>query len=48
MSLVIELFRDGNILLLDDEGVIIQPLTHAKYASRTLKKGVRYSPRLLL
>ena len=44
MSLVIELFRDGNILLLDDEGVIIQPLTHAKYASRTLKKGVRYTP----
>ena len=24
--------------------MIIQPLTHAKYASRTLKKGVRYSP----
>ena len=33
LKLVIELFRDGNVLLLDDEGVIIQPLTHAKYAS---------------
>ena len=44
MSLVIELFRDGNVLLLDEEGVIIQPLTHAKYASRTLKKGVKYAP----
>ncbi len=44
MSLVIELFRDGNILLLDDSGIIVQPLTHAKYASRILKKGARYSP----
>ena len=44
MSLVIELFRDGNVLLLDDSGIIVQPLTHAKYASRVLKKGVRYSP----
>ena len=44
LSLIIELFRDGNVLLLDEEGVIIQPLTHAKYASRSLKKGVAYSP----
>ena len=44
LSLVIELFRDGNILLLDGKGVIIQPLTHAKYASRSLRKGVAYSP----
>tara|TARA_B100001175_G_C19514782_1_gene646574 strand:- start:9499 stop:11634 length:2136 start_codon:yes stop_codon:yes gene_type:complete len=44
MSLVIELFRDGNVLLLDEDGVIIQPLTHATYASRTLKKGVPYVP----
>ena len=44
LALVIELFRDGNILLLDDKGVIIQPLTHAKYASRSLRKGVAYSP----
>ena len=44
LRLVIELFRDGNVLLLDDNGVIIQPLTHAKYASRSLKRGVAYSP----
>ena len=44
LRLVIELFRDGNVLLLDDSGVIIQPLTHAKYASRSLKKGVAYTP----
>jgi len=44
LRLVIELFRDGNVLLLDDGGVIIQPLTHAKYASRSLKKGVAYAP----
>lgn len=44
LSLVIELFRDGNVLLLDQNGVIIQPLTHAKYASRSLKKGEIYSP----
>ena len=44
LGLVIELFRDGNVLLLDENDVIIQPLTHAKYASRTLKKGVAYTP----
>ena len=44
LSLIIELFRDGNVLLLDEDGVIIRPLTHAKYASRSLKKGVVYSP----
>jgi len=44
LSLVIELFRDGNVLLLDQRGVIIRPLTHAKYASRSLKKGEIYSP----
>ena len=43
-KLVIELFRDGNVLLLDDEDVIIQPLTHAKYASRALKRGEPYAP----
>ena len=43
-KLVIEMFRDGNVLLLDEEGVIVQPLTHAKYASRSLKKGVSYLP----
>ena len=44
LGLVIELFRDGNILLLEGDGTIIRPLTHAKYASRSLKKGVKYSP----
>ena len=44
LTLIIELFRNGNVLLLDDDGVIIQPLTHAKYASRSLKRGVQYVP----
>ena len=43
-KLVIELFRDGNVLLLDDNDVILQPLTHAKYASRSLKRGEPYTP----
>ena len=42
--LYVEVFRDGNIILTDQEGVIIQPLTHASYAGRTLKKGVEYQP----
>lgn len=42
--LYVEVFRDGNIILTDEEGVIIQPLTHASYAGRTLKKGVVYIP----
>ena len=42
VSLVIEMFRDGNVLLLDEEGVIIQPLTNVKYAKRTLKRGEKY------
>lgn len=41
-SLVIEMFRDGNVLLLDAEGVIIQPLTNVKYAKRILKRGEIY------
>ncbi|MCS5527337.1 MAG: NFACT family protein, partial [Candidatus Poseidoniales archaeon] len=41
-SLVIEMFRDGNVLLLDSEGVIIQPLTNVKYAKRILKRGENY------
>ena len=41
-TLVIELFRDGNVLLLDSNGVIIQPLTNVKYAKRTLKRGETY------
>ena len=40
--LVIEMFRDGNVILLDPEGVIIQPLTSTEYASRILKRGEIY------
>ena len=42
--LYVEVFRDGNIILTDGEDLIIQPLTHATYADRTLKKGVTYAP----
>ena len=42
--LYLEVFRDGNIILTDEEDTIIQPLTHASYAGRTLKKGVTYQP----
>ena len=42
--LYVEVFRDGNIILTDEDDVIIQPLTHASYAGRTLKKGVQYQP----
>jgi predicted ribosome quality control (RQC) complex YloA/Tae2 family protein len=43
-TLYVEVFRDGNIILVDENGIIIQPLTHASYAGRTLKKGVEYTP----
>ena len=42
--LYVEVFRDGNIILTDGDDIIIQPLTHATYADRTLKRGVTYSP----
>ena len=38
------MFRDGNVLLLDGDGVIIQPLTSVEYAQRTLKRGEEYVP----
>ena len=44
MHLYVEVFREGNIILVDSEGMIIQPLTHAKYSGRALKKGVEYQP----
>ncbi len=44
LSLIIEMFRDGNIILLDGEDKIIQPLTHAKFASRSIKRGISYIP----
>ena len=43
-SLSVELFRDGNVILMDEDNVIIQPLTHASYAGRTIKKGEVYIP----
>ena len=43
-TLFVEVFRDGNIILVDEEGIIVQPLTHASYAGRTLKKGCRTRP----
>ena len=44
VTLVIEMFRDGNVILVDESGEIIQPLTSASYRSRTLKRGEQYSP----
>ena len=44
VSLIIELFRDGNVILVGEEGRIIQPLTSAAYRSRILKRGEVYSP----
>lgn len=43
-TIYVEVFRDGNIILVDENGIIVQPLTHASYAGRTLKKGVEYVP----
>ncbi|MEE3082797.1 MAG: ribosome rescue protein RqcH [Candidatus Thermoplasmatota archaeon] len=41
--LVIEMFRNGNVILLDENMVIIQPLTHATYETRTIKRGEIYA-----
>ena len=43
-SLSVELFRNGNVILMDEHDVIIQPLTHASYSGRTIKKGEIYVP----
>ena len=43
-SLSVELFRNGNVILMDENDVIIQPLTHASYSGRTIKKGEAYVP----
>ncbi|HIA39747.1 MAG TPA: hypothetical protein EYN88_02505, partial [Candidatus Poseidoniales archaeon] len=40
--LIIECFRDGNVILADSTFTIIQPLTHARYSGRILKKGEPY------
>ena len=41
-DLVIEMFRNGNVILLDQDGIIIQPLTHVTYETRTIKRGEPY------
>ncbi|MGY8691347.1 MAG: NFACT family protein [Candidatus Poseidoniales archaeon] len=43
IRIIIELFRDGNVLLVDSAGIIIQPLTHVNYATRIIKKGLEYA-----
>jgi len=43
-TLMIEMFRDGNVMLLDENGIIIQPLTHTTYSHRTIKRGHEYVP----
>ena len=41
-DLVIEMFRNGNVILLDENGIIIQPLTHVAYETRVIKRGEAY------
>ena len=41
-ELIIECFRNGNLILLDENGIIIKPLTHSKIRGRIIKKGVPY------
>ena len=43
-SLSVELFRNGNVILMDENDVILQPLTHASYSGRVIKKGEVYVP----
>ena len=41
-ELIIECFRNGNLILLDENGIIIKPLTHSKLGGRIIKKGIPY------
>ncbi|CAI8336768.1 MAG: Uncharacterised protein [Marine Group II euryarchaeote MED-G33] len=41
-DLIIEMFRNGNVILVDEDGIIIQPLTHVTYETRTIKRGEVY------
>ena len=41
-DVIVEMFRNGNVILLDQDGFIIQPLTHVKYETRTIKRGEPY------
>ncbi|HUR61883.1 MAG TPA: ribosome rescue protein RqcH [Candidatus Thermoplasmatota archaeon] len=43
-SLVLELFGDGNLLLLDGEGVILLPMKGGDFGARSLRKGQPYLP----
>ena len=43
-SLVLELFGDGNLLLLDGAGTIVLPMRGAEHGARRLKKGEPYAP----
>jgi predicted ribosome quality control (RQC) complex YloA/Tae2 family protein len=43
-SLVFELFGDGNLLLLDGEGVIQLPMKGGDFGARRLRKGEPYLP----
>ncbi|MGB1586764.1 MAG: ribosome rescue protein RqcH [Thermoplasmatota archaeon] len=44
MSLVLELFGDGNLLLLDAEDTILLPMRGADHGARKLRKGEVYQP----
>ncbi|MDP2717636.1 MAG: NFACT family protein [Candidatus Micrarchaeota archaeon] len=41
-SVVLELFADGNLLLLDDTGIILNAWRTEEFASRKLRSGQRY------
>ena len=43
-ELIIECFRNGNLILLDENKMIIAPLTHTKIGGRIIKKGFSYEP----
>jgi predicted ribosome quality control (RQC) complex YloA/Tae2 family protein len=43
-SVVVELFGDGNLLLLDGDGTIVLPMKGEEHGSRKLRKGEPYRP----
>lgn len=44
VSVVIELFGDGNLLLLDQVGFILKPWKSEEFSSRKLQSGQKYKP----
>ena len=40
--LIIELFADGNLILTDTQGVILQPLHRQEWKDRSIKRGEKY------